>query len=161
MLIKKIIIVLLVIISLFVLIQQRSVAEEQPITVALVEETEVEPLTFEQHIEQIFGENAIVATAVLTHESSLNLKAKNYNCFYTNPETGKRYSKSCNKEDRHLAWSVDCGIAQVNVKGQVCPNNLMTLEGNMIAVEKIYKEQGLKAWVSYTSGAYKKFLPKS
>lgn len=125
-------------------------------------ETEVEvPLTFEQHIERIFGENAVVASAVLTHESSLNLEAKNWNCFYTNPETGKRYSKSCKKEDRHLAWSVDCGIAQINVRGQVCPSKLLTLEGNMEAVERIYKTQGLRAWVSYTSGAYKKFLPKT
>jgi hypothetical protein len=36
----------------------------------------------------------------------------------------------------------------------------MTLEGNMVAVEKIYNEQGLRAWVSYNTGAYKKFLPK-
>ena len=160
MLIKKIIIVLLVIISLFLVMEQRSVAEEQPITVALVEETEVEPLTFEQHIERIFGENAIVATAVLTHESSLNLKAKHYNCRYVNEVTGKTYSTTCKKGDSQKAWSVDCGIAQINVKGLVCPEKLITLEGNMEAVERIYKEQGLKAWVSYTTGRYKKFMPK-
>lgn len=124
-------------------------------------ETEVEvPLTFEQHIEHIFGDNARVATAVLTHESSLNLKAKHYNCKYVSAKTGKTYSTTCKKGDSIKAWSVDCGIAQVNVKGQVCPSKLMTLEGNMVAVEKIYNEQGLRAWVSYTSGAYKKFLTK-
>jgi len=158
---KKILIALLVIISLLVLLPQRLIAEEQVI-VAPVVETEVEaPLTFEQHIEHIFGENAKIATAVLTHESSLNLKAKHYNCRYVSAKTGKTYSTTCKKGDLEKAWSVDCGIAQVNVKGQICPSNLMTLEGNMVAVERIYNEQGLKAWVSYTSGAYLKFLKDS
>jgi hypothetical protein len=158
---KKILIALLVIISLLVLLPQRLIAEDQVI-VASVVETEVKaPLTFEQHIEHIFGENAKIATAVLTHESSLNLKAKHYNCRYVSAKTGKLYSTTCKKGDSGKAWSVDCGIAQVNVKGQICPSNLMTLEGNMVAVERIYNEQGLKAWVSYKSGAYLKFLKDS
>jgi hypothetical protein len=116
-------------------------------------------ITLEQHIQRIFGDNAEVATAVLKHESGLNLTAKGYNCHYVNPETVKRYSTSCKTiADRATAWSVDCGIAQVNVKGTVCPTELVTLEGNMKAVEKIYKEQGLNAWVSYTTGRYKKFM---
>jgi hypothetical protein len=156
---KKIIIVLLAVAAMFFFHTQRLIAEDKTI-VPLVEVTEVKPLTFEQHIEQIFGENAEIATAVLTHESSLNLKAKHYNCRYVNAKTGKTYSTTCRKGDNEKAWSVDCGIAQVNVKGQVCPSKLMTLEGNMVAVERIYNEQGLRAWVSYNTGAYKKFLPK-
>ena len=53
---------------------------------------------------------------------------------------------------------MDCGIGQANFKGQVGPPKTLTREGNMEVVEKIYKEQGLRAWVSYKSGAYKKFL---
>ena len=143
----KIIILVLVILSLLGIIffPQRAVAEP-------VEIIEVKPLTLEQHLEQIFGDNSEVAIAVLKHESGLNLKAKNWNCRYNGKST------FCKKEDRHLAWSVDCGIAQVNIRGQICPKELMTLEGNMKAVEKIYKIQGLNAWVSYKSGSYKKFL---
>ena len=112
----------------------------------------VKPKTAEQHIQEIFGTKAKIATAVLTHESGLKLDAKGYNCMYN----GK--SKACKKEDRPKAWSVDCGISQVNVKGKICPPELLTLEGNMEAVEKIYKEQGLNAWVSYKNGKYKKHL---
>lgn len=118
-----------------------------------------------EYIDKIFGEDAAVATAVLKHESGLNLKAKNWNCHYyktiTNKdgvEEQKRYSTSCKPDDRENAWSVDCGIAQINVKGKVCPDHLLTLSGNMEQVEKKYKEQGLRAWASYNNGRYKKFL---
>lgn len=108
--------------------------------------------TVDQYIINIFGSQAKVAKAVLTHESNLKLDAVGYNCMYG----GK--SKSCKPQDRQKAWSVDCGIAQVNSKGNTCPENLLTLDGNMTAAAKVYKDQGLSAWVSFTSGAYKKFL---
>lgn len=117
----------------------------------------VVPIEVEEHIIDIFGDKADIATAVLLHEGGMNLDAKGYNCFYTD-KNGKRYSTHCKKEDRPKAWSVDCGLAQINVKGQTCPSELLTLEGNMKEVERIYKTQGLNAWVSYKSGAYKKFL---
>lgn len=110
-----------------------------------------------KYIDDIFGENAKIATATLMHESGLILDNIGYNCHYYNKD-GKKYSTSCRIEDRPKAWSVDCGIAQINVKGKVCPSKLLTLEGNMEAVEKIYKEQGLNAWYSYKNGYYKKFL---
>lgn len=108
--------------------------------------------TQEQYIQEIFGAKAKIATAVLKHESGMKLDAVNYNCRYDGRST------FCKKGDKAKAWSVDCGVAQVNVKGTVCPEHLFTLEGNMKAVEKIYNEQGLNAWVSYKTGAYKKFL---
>ena len=110
------------------------------------------PKLQEDYIKEIFGDKAKIATAVLMHESNMKLNAINYNCRYD----GK--SKSCKKGDEAKAWSVDCGIAQVNVRGQICPKHLFTLEGNMKAVERIYKEQGLNAWVSYKTGRYKQFL---
>lgn len=109
--------------------------------------------TVDEHIVEIFGAKAQIAKAVLFHESEgMKLDAVNYNCYYGG------HSKSCKKGDESKAWSVDCGIGQINVRGQVCPKTLLTLEGNMQAVEKIYKEQGLRAWVSYTTGRYKKYL---
>lgn len=115
--------------------------------------TEELPITLEQHIERIFGDKAEVALAVFKHESEgLKLDAKNYNCIYNGKST------FCKKGDEAKAWSVDCGIAQVNIRGKVCPPELLTLEGNMKAVEKIYKQQGLNAWVSYKNGKYKQFL---
>lgn len=109
------------------------------------------------HIERIFGSDAKVATAVLRHESGLNARAKNWNCHYYR-EDGTRYSTSCKKADRELAWSVDCGIAQINVKGKECPEELFTLEGSMREVEKRYKAQGLNAWSSYKNKKYLKYM---
>lgn len=118
----------------------------------LVADDEIKPKTLDDYMVDIFGDKAKIAKAVLSHESNLKLDAINYNCIYDGKST------FCKKNDRSKAWSVDCSIAQINIKGQKCPPELMTLEGNMKAVEKIYKEQGLNAWVSYKSGAYKKFL---
>lgn len=110
----------------------------------------------DQHIQRIFGNKAKIATAVFTHESGMNLRKVNYDCTYI--VNGKKQYTFCHKGDEAKAWSVDCGIGQINTKGKVCPEHLLTLEGNVIAIEKVYKEQGLQAWVSYTSGAYKKYL---
>lgn len=110
------------------------------------------PLTQEQWISKIFGDKASVAKAIIFHESQNSLNAKNWNCMYGNKST------FCKKEDRPKAWSVDCGIGQINVKGTVCPPELLTLDGNMKAIEVKYKTQGFSAWVSYNTGAYKKYL---
>lgn len=122
---------------------------------------EVKTMTVDQYIEKIFGAKAEIAKAVILHESQNNLRAINWNCRYPIKQADgsiKYRSTFCKKEDRHLAWSVDCGIAQINVVGKYCPSHLFTIEGNMLAVEKIYKTQGLDAWVSYKTGAYKKYL---
>jgi hypothetical protein len=140
MFLKKIMVILAILTSLYGIIPQR------------IEAGEPEIKTQEQYIKEIFGANARIATAVLKHESGMNLTAINYNCRYNGKST------SCKKGDEYKAWSVDCGLAQVNVKGQVCPKELLTLEGNMKAVERIYQEQGLNAWVSWKSGAYKQYL---
>lgn len=116
------------------------------------EQLPITPKTATEYIEDIFGTNAKIAQAVILHESNNQLDAVNYNCTY-----GGR-STFCRAGDKPKATSVDCGIGQINVRGQKCPEELLTLEGNMKAVEKVYKEQGLRAWVSYTTGRYKKFL---
>lgn len=113
---------------------------------------DVVPKTADDYIHDIFGRKAKIAKAVILHESNGELDSINYNCIYGGKST------FCKTKDRAKAWSVDCGIGQINVKGQVCPPELLTLEGNMEAVEHIYQEQGLNAWVSYTTGRYKKFL---
>jgi len=101
---------------------------------------------------RIFGSKTKIAYAVFEHESNNNLNAINYNCYYNHRST------FCKKGDEKKAWSVDCGVAQVNVKGKTCPLQLLTKEGSIPYIEKIYKEQGLRAWVSYSKGYYKKYL---
>jgi len=140
--IKNIILCLVLIVSLLVL-PTKAIAE--PIEI-------VTPPSFEQEITRIFGSNAKIALAVFEHESNNNIKAINYNCRYDGIST------FCKKGDEKKAWSVDCSLAQINVKGQSCPAELMTIEGQIKAIERIYKSQGLNAWVSYKNGSYKKFL---
>jgi hypothetical protein len=117
-----------------------------------IQDLEIVPPTFEQEITRIFGSKAEIALAVFEHESNNDIDSKNYNCRYNGIST------FCKKGDEKKAWSVDCGVAQINVRGQVCPPQLLTEIGSIPYIEKIYKEQGLKAWVSYRNGGYKKFL---
>jgi hypothetical protein len=119
------------------------------------------PETFAQGIERIFSDKTEIAKAVFFHESNNKLDAINYNCIYTKyDEDGKpiQYSTSCKKGDESKAWSVDCGAGQINVRAKTCPEELFTVEGTLVAIERIYKTQGLNAWVSYKTGRYKKYL---
>lgn len=116
------------------------------------QELEIVKPSFEQEITRIFGTKAHIALAVFEHESHNKLNAINYNCRYNGKST------FCKKGDEKKAWSVDCSIGQINVKGQSCPAELMTEEGQIKAIEKIYKQQGLKAWVSFVNGKYKSYL---
>lgn len=121
--------------------------------VVVAEPIEIVPTpTFEQEMKRIFGNDYSVAMAVLQHESQFNERAKNWNCIYNGKST------FCKVEDRHKAWSIDCGFAQINVRGQVCPEELMTKEGSLPYIENIYNIQGLNAWISYRTGAYKSYL---
>lgn len=108
--------------------------------------------TLDDYIKTIFGDKASVAKAVIIDESNLKLDSINYDCRYGGKST------FCKKGDESKAWSVDCGIAQINVKGQVCPLELLTLDGNMKATALIYKTQGLRAWASYNNKNYLAYM---
>jgi len=123
-------------------------------------ELEIVPPTYEQEVQRIFKDKANIALAVFKHESSGSETSKNWNCFYYKKVNDKqvRYSTFCKKIDREKAWSVDCGYFQINVKGKVCPLEYMTRVGSLERVEKIYKQQGLNAWVSYKNKKYLQFM---
>ena len=93
--------------------------------------------------------------AIAMAESGLDPQAKNWNCRY-----GK-ISKSCKKEDRANAWSVDCGIMQLNFKGLHCPSWSYDLNKNIEKAVEKYHIEGLGAWVVYKNGMYKKYLALS
>jgi hypothetical protein len=104
------------------------------------------------------------AAAIFRHESGLQLNAKGWNCEYEkwSWRHGRKIKvyTACKPEDRGSAknWSVDCGVAQINVRGQVCPAELMTLEGNLAAAKKLYDERGFEPWVSKERGYYRQFM---
>lgn len=112
----------------------------------------------EKLIKETFGKDGNTMIAVSVAESMMYQdKAMNYNCEYVR-ENGTKYSTSCKKKDRHLAWSVDCGIFQINTRGQICPEYLFNEKANIKKAKEIYDQQGLRAWVAWKNGSYKKYL---
>lgn len=107
-------------------------------------------------IEEKFPEEKKLITAVFKAESGHNPKSMGWNCRYT--ENGKTVSKACKPEDRHKAWSVDCGVAQINTIGQTCPEELFEVEHNLTVAKKMYDTRGLNPWMAYLNGSYKKHL---
>lgn len=126
-------------------------------TIALAPIRTLNDYSVPELIEHYFPQNADLMTAIFKAESGLNENAVGYNCHYYK-ENGTRYSKACNKEDRYRAWSVDCGITQINTKGSSCPEELLDPANNIFTARKKYEAEGLKAWVVYKTGGYKKYL---
>lgn len=114
--------------------------------------------------EQLSPEEVRVAVAIVKHESQLSPSATNWNCFYDSEgyvhETrvkGAR-SKACLKTHREYAWSVDCGIAQINFKGKTCPEHTKDMQWSVNKMVEMYRARGdWSAWVSYNTGAYLKY----
>lgn len=103
----------------------------------------------EQIIEYYFGNNAPQMTSIFMAESGLNPTAMNWNCHYLRSD-GTPYSDSCKTiGERKNAWSVDCGIAQINFIGLVCPKEMFVPITNIIKAKEKLDQEGLKAWVSY------------
>jgi hypothetical protein len=103
-------------------------------------------------INTAFGDEAKVAQAVFYAESHHNPQSMNWNCRYF----GK--SQSCHKGDEAQAWSVDCGIAQINVLGKTCPVELFNPEHNLAIAKQMYDSRGWSPWVSHWNGSYLKYL---
>jgi hypothetical protein len=88
-----------------------------------------------------FGKDCPIAIAIATAESGLRADAKGWNCMYGTKST------ACKPEDRGRAWSVDCGIFQLNFRGLDCPPDSMNIDWN---IEKAYvwkfKPSGWNPW---------------
>lgn len=116
-------------------------------------------------LEQDFSpDDSKIALAVLKQESSLNPEAKNYNCFYIG-DTVYEYrakgskSRSCQSGHEQYAYSVDCGISQINFDGKKqCPDYSFGVDWSLSKMAEIHAERGFGAWVGFTSGAYLAYL---
>ncbi|KKU76079.1 MAG: hypothetical protein UY02_C0033G0006 [Candidatus Giovannonibacteria bacterium GW2011_GWB1_47_6b] len=91
-------------------------------------------------------------TAILQAESGLNPQAQGWNCLY------EGRSHPCHPQDRHLAWSVDCGIAQINVRGTQCPDHLFDMTQNLLIAYEKYQTRGFNPWVAYRKQTYLQFI---
>lgn len=105
-----------------------------------------------QKVREVFTEEPEIALAVFRAESGLRPDAQGWNCRYN----GK--SQACKPQDRAQAWSVDCGVAQINTPGSVCPEHLYDVETNLIEAHKKYVRRGWQPWVAHNQGKHLAFL---
>lgn len=103
-----------------------------------------------------------IAVAVAKSESGLRSNAMGWNCHYT--IQGMKYSKACNPEDRPKAWSVDCGVMQINHIGKTCPAHLFNPDENIkIGKEKYDNSEkrigiGFYPWMAFRNNLHLKYL---
>ena len=112
-----------------------------------------------EKIRATFKEEPDTAIAIFRAESGLRPEAQGWNCYYNGE------SKPCAEGDRDKAWSTDCGIAQLNFPGSVCPAESFNEDWNIAkAYEWKYLPNkkaggtGFRAWSVYNSGRYLAFL---
>jgi hypothetical protein len=136
--------------------------EHATTTVAVLIKAEVRP-TIEEKIKQYFPRSHKTITAIAHAESHMNVNAKGYNCFYNEDETivytskvKNSHSTSCKKSHRSFAWSVDCGLLQLNSKGKVCPKE--TIDEHLQRAANLSRIQGTQAWVTYNNNLHIKYL---
>lgn len=99
----------------------------------------------------------VVAQSILVakNESGWKHNSQGWNCHYKNEE-GKVYSAACKVEDRPNAWSVDCGVMQVNVKGKSCPAEMFDIKKNIAKAVSMYKKRKWNPWVAAHNLGYVK-----
>lgn len=96
----------------------------------------------------VFGDEAHWFLPTAIAESGLKPNAKNWNCMYGDVST------FCKPEDRYRAWSVDCGVAQLNFSGTECPDESMNPMWNILSAREKFERQGRTAWSAYNNGSY-------
>ena len=101
-----------------------------------------------QKIRAYFKKDADRAIAIFRAESGLNAHAQGWNCTYG----------PCKPEDREKAKSTDCGIAQINFPGKVCPARAFNEDWNIQKAYMMYTRRGFQPWTVFNSGSYKKFI---
>lgn len=106
-----------------------------------------EPVRMVALVKEYFPEDTETAISVFKAESGLNPRQQGWNCRY-----GKE-SKSCKPQDRSKAWSIDCGLAQINIVGKLeCPAYSLDPRWSLAAARKKYDRNGWSPWVAYTQG---------
>lgn len=125
--------------------------------VAFVAKIEPDQKDVANKVAAIFVEEPNTAIAVFRAESGLRVDAQGWNCYYYD-KRGKRYSAACEKADRPNAWSVDCGVAQLNFPGTECPAEAFNADWNIKQAKEKYDHRGWQPWVAHANGRYLAFL---
>lgn len=99
-------------------------------------------------VKQFFPKSYKTALMIFKSESGLIPDKKGYNCYYGD------ISKACAVADRYRAWSVDCGIAQLNFLGKECPPQAFDPDWNLAQAAAKYERRGWQPWVVFNRGIY-------
>ena len=110
-----------------------------------------------EKIRAVFVQDSETAIATFRAESGLRASAQGWNCSYG----------VCSIEDRGKSISTDCGVAQLNFPGSVCPAESFNEDWN---IQKAYEWKylpnkkaggtGFGPWVAHSTGRYLVFLKK-
>jgi hypothetical protein len=108
------------------------------------------------------------AVRVICDDMGLTVDQKNLICACIYQESGFKNAAMCQNKDPKTGqvWSTDWGICQINDHYHIGPGkdfaSVSYVVNNPDAAVKwmirVYKQGGLGQWVSYSSGAYKKWL---
>lgn len=115
----------------------------------------------ETKIRKYFPKSHKTMIAVAYAESGLDHEAMNWNCYYYKGKATttpiKWGSKSCNKEDRKLSWSIDCGVLMKNYIGiKTCPK--VSVDEHLQEMAELSKKRGFQPWSAYNNKSYIKYL---
>ena len=108
--------------------------------------------SLEAKIRETFPEDPETAVAVSKAESRMKAEAVGYNCVY------EGRSQSCKKGDESKAWSVDCGLMQINSVGKSCPEELMNPDNNLRVAKNIKEKGGWERWWTFKTGKHLAFI---
>lgn len=112
-----------------------------------------EPVRMANMITKYFPEDSVTAIAVFKAESGLNPRQTGWNCRYGDK------SLPCKPQDRAKAWSVDCGLAQINMPGfKSCPDYTFDPNWNLNAARKKYNASGWNPWMAWQNDKHTTFL---
>ena len=96
-----------------------------------------------------FGADVVSQSLLVAkHESGWRYNAQGWNCLYDG------VSAPCKVQDRSNAWSVDCGIMQINVRGTVCPVELFDIKTNISKAVAMYEHRKWSPWVAANKLGY-------
>lgn len=126
-------------------------------------------LSIARYIIDAFPENKEIALAIHLQESNLNPSAIGYNCFYDAKGNVHKerltgvYSTHCKSGHSIYAWSVDCGLSQINHLGKKCTKDSLDIGHSLeMALNKYVKSgNSFRPWVAFTSGKYKDKLSEA
>lgn len=114
-------------------------------------------------------DNSLHSVRVICDEMGLNWNEKALICAVIYQESRFDNKAKCfNKNKAGVITSTDHGICQINDhyhvgKGKKWPSVKQIMDNPDLCVRwmiTLYKQRNLKLWVGYSSGAYKKWLPK-